>query len=43
VLEHTRQLLGSEIPESFRQAMNEIARGEVMELDDALRELSPAE
>jgi hypothetical protein len=39
VLERTREMLGSEIPESFKQAMDEIARGEVIELDEALREL----
>lgn len=38
VLEHTRQLVEPEIPESFKQAMAEIARGEVMDLDEALRE-----
>ena len=39
VLEHTRQLLEPEIPESFRQAMDEIKRGDVIELDDALQDL----
>ena len=39
VLEHTRQLLEPEIPESFKQAMDEIKRGDVIELDDALQEL----
>jgi hypothetical protein len=39
VLERTREMLGAEIPESFRQGMQEIARGEVIELDDALKTL----
>ena len=39
ILERTRELLGPEIPESFKQGMREIARGEVVELDDALEEL----
>jgi hypothetical protein len=43
VLEHTRHLLEPEIPESFAQGMVEIARGEVIELDDVLRELDKPE
>ncbi len=34
VLEHTRHLIEPEIPDSFKQAMAEIARGEVIELED---------
>ena len=43
VLARTRELLGPEIPESFRQGMREIAGGEVMELDEALEELDRPE
>ena len=43
ILERTREMLGSEIPESFNQGMREIARGEVIELDEALQELEPPE
>jgi hypothetical protein len=43
VLARTRQLLGPEIPASFKQAMAEIERGEVIDLDDALQELGSAE
>ena len=43
VLERTRELLGTEIPESFKNAMGEIARGEVVELDEALQELDRPE
>jgi hypothetical protein len=43
VLEHTRRLLETEIPESFRKAMGEIGRGEVMELEDALKALEQTE
>ena len=43
ILERTREMLGSEIPESFKQGMQEIARGEVIELDDALKTLDQAE
>jgi len=39
VLEHTRHLVEPEIPESFKQAMAEIERGETIELDEALQEL----
>ncbi len=43
VLEHTRHLVELEIPESFRQAMAEIERGEVIELDESLKELDSSE
>lgn len=43
ILEHTRALLASEIPDSFSKAMEEIARGEVIDLDEALEELDRAE
>jgi len=43
VLERTREMLGPEIPESFKQAMGEIVRGEVIELDEALEELDRSE
>ncbi len=43
VLEHTRHLVEPEIPESFRDAMEEIQRGEVIELDKALKGLDPTE
>jgi len=43
VLELTRHLLEPEIPESFTQGMAEIERGEVIELDDALKELDSPE
>jgi hypothetical protein len=42
VLERTREMLGPEIPESFKQGMREIARGETIELDEALGALDPA-
>jgi hypothetical protein len=43
ILERTRAMLGPEIPESFKRAMGEIARGEVIELDEALEELDRSE
>jgi PHD/YefM family antitoxin component YafN of YafNO toxin-antitoxin module len=43
VLEHTRHLLEAEIPESFAQGMAEIARGDVIELDEALKALDASE
>jgi hypothetical protein len=43
VLERTRDMLGSEIPETFKQGMREIARGEVIDLDEALQELNRPE
>lgn len=36
ILERTRDMLGPEIPESFKEGMREIAQGEVIDLDDAL-------
>ncbi|MDD5262678.1 MAG: hypothetical protein PHD76_12610 [Methylacidiphilales bacterium] len=43
VLEHTRHLLEPEIPESFKRAMAEIQRGEVIDLDETLKELDHTE
>ena len=43
IIERTRETLDSEIPDSFKQGMREIAQGEVIELDDALQELDRAE
>ena len=43
ILEHTRQLLEAEIPESFSQGMAEIVRGDVIELDEALKALDKPE
>ena len=43
ILERTREMLGPEIPESFKRGMEEIARGEVIELDEALNELNRQE
>ena len=43
ILERTREMLDAEIPESFRQGMREIASGEVVELDEALKELERPE
>jgi len=43
ILERTREMLAPEIPESFKQGMQEIARGEVIELDEALKELERPE
>jgi hypothetical protein len=43
IIERTRETLNSEIPDSFKQGMREIAQGEVIELDDALQELDRAE
>jgi hypothetical protein len=39
ILERTREMLGADIPDSFKQGMGEIARGEVIELDEALRDI----
>ena len=39
VLEHTRQLLDADIPESFKEGMEAIARGDVIDLDEAMPEL----
>ena len=43
ILERTRKMLDADIPESFKQGMREIARGEVIELDDALEQLEQPE
>ena len=43
ILERTREMLGPEIPASFKQGMGEIARGEVIELDEALEGLDRPE
>ena len=43
ILERTREMLGPEIPESFKRGMEEIACGEVIELDEALNELDRQE
>lgn len=43
VLERTREMLDPDIPASFKQGMAEIARGEVIELDEALGELDRPE
>ena len=43
IIERTRATLDSEIPDSFKQGMREIAKGEVMELDEALQELDRPE
>lgn len=43
ILERTREMLDAEIPERFKQGMREIARGEVIELDEALEELKQPE
>jgi len=43
ILERTREMLDAEIPESFKQGMREIARGDVIELDEALEELEQPE
>ena len=42
VLEELRRLLEPEIPASFREGMEQIKRGEGIELDDAMRELDEA-
>ena len=43
ILQRTREMLGPEIPESFKQGMLEIARGDVIDLDEALQELEAEE
>jgi hypothetical protein len=43
ILQRTREMLGAEIPESFKRGMEEIARGEVIELDEALEGLDQQE
>ena len=42
VLEAVRRLVEPEIPASFKEGMEQIKRGEGIELDDALRELDEA-
>ncbi len=39
LLEKLSELTEAEIPESFRQSMAEAARGETIELDEALQDL----
>ena len=39
VLERTRNLLQPEIPGGFKEGMEAIARGEVIDLDEAMPEL----
>lgn len=39
LVEKLVQLTEADIPESLRQSMAEVARGEVIDLDDALKEL----
>ena len=43
ILVRTREILGPEVPDSFKQGMQEIAAGEVIELDEALEELDRSE
>jgi hypothetical protein len=43
IIERTREMLGPEIPESFKQGMREITTGDVIELDEALQELDRPE
>ena len=42
VLEGVHRLVEPEIPASFKEGMEQIKRGEGIELDDALRELDEA-
>lgn len=42
VLEGVRRLVQPEIPASFKEGMEQIKRGEGIDLDDALRELDEA-
>jgi predicted transcriptional regulator len=39
VLEHTRLLLETDIPAEFKEGMEAIARGETLDLDEAMPEL----
>ena len=39
VLEHTRHLLEPNIPDEFKEGMEAIARGETLDLDEAMPEL----
>ena len=42
VLEGVRRLVEPEVPASFKEGMEQIKRGEGIDLDDALRELDEA-
>ncbi len=42
VLEQVRRLVEPEIPTSFKEGMDQIKRGEGIDLDEALRELDEA-
>ena len=42
VLEAVRRLVEPEIPASFKEGLEQIKRGEGIDLDDALRELDEA-
>ena len=42
VLEGIRRLVEPEVPASFKEGMEQIKRGEGIDLDDALRELDEA-
>jgi predicted transcriptional regulator len=39
ILEHTRHLLEPDVPQEFKEGMAAIARGEVIDLDEAMPEL----
>jgi len=39
VLQHTRHLLEPDVPEEFKEGMEAIARGETVDLDEAMPEL----
>ena len=39
VLQHTRHLLEPDVPEEFKEGMEVIARGETVDLDEAMPEL----
>jgi hypothetical protein len=39
VLQHTRHLLEPEIPAEFKEGMEAIAKGETLDLDEAMPEL----
>jgi hypothetical protein len=42
LVEKLVQLTEAEVPESLRQSMTEAGRGELIDLDEALRELDPS-
>ena len=42
VLEGIRRLVEPEVPASFKEGMEQIKRGEVIDLDEALQELDEA-